>query len=79
MWLSWIRDKILPGSSRADWFSILRMPDMSIGILLLVLTVLLFTVALPAWPYNRGWDSRPSISFGLLALTILMLLGTGRL
>jgi hypothetical protein len=52
---------------------------MSIGVLLLIVTVVLFTAALPAWPYNRGWDSRPSISFGLLILMILMLLGTGRL
>jgi hypothetical protein len=52
---------------------------MSIGILLLIVSVLLFTAALPDWPYNRGWDSRPSISFGLLVLMILMLLGTGRL
>jgi Protein of unknown function (DUF3309) len=52
---------------------------MSIGVLLLIVTVVLFTAALPAWPYNRGWDSRPSISFGLLALIIVMLLGTGRL
>jgi hypothetical protein len=52
---------------------------MSIGIVLLIITGLLFTAALPAWPYNRGQDSRPSISFGLLMLMILMLLGTGRL
>ncbi len=52
---------------------------MSIGIVLLIITGLLFMAALPAWPYNRGQDSRPSISFGLLMLMILMLLGTGRL
>jgi len=52
---------------------------MSIGIFLLIVTTLLFTAALPAWPYNRGWDSRPSISFGLLILMIVVLLGTGRL
>ena len=52
---------------------------MSIGILLLVLSVLLFTAALPAWPYNRGWNPRPSMSFGLLSAMILVLLVLGRL
>ena len=52
---------------------------MSIGFVLLMITGLLFTAALPAWPYNRGQDSRPSIGFGLLILMILVLLGTGRL
>jgi hypothetical protein len=54
-------------------------PNMSIGIFLLIVTTLLFTAALPAWPYNRGWDSQPSISFGLLILMIVVLLGMGRL
>jgi Protein of unknown function (DUF3309) len=49
------------------------------GILLFMITVLLFTAALPAWPYNRRWGPRPSMSFGLLSAMILLLLVTGRL
>jgi len=59
--------------------SMISTPNMSIGIFLLIVTTLLFTAALPAWPYNRGWDSQPSISFGLLILMIVVLLGMGRL
>lgn len=66
-------------STQARCVSKIRTPNMSIGIVLLIITGLLFTAALPAWPYNREQDSRPSISFGLLMLMILMLLGTGRL
>lgn len=52
---------------------------MSIGMALFIVAVLLFMAALPAWPLNRGWDSRPSMSFGLLSAMILVLLVTGRL
>jgi hypothetical protein len=49
------------------------------GILLFMITVLLFTAALPAWPYNRNWGPQPSMSFGLLSALILVLLMVGRL
>ncbi|WP_114184045.1 DUF3309 family protein [Microvirga aerophila] len=52
---------------------------MSIGILLLIGCVFLFTVALPAWPYSRDWDPLLSTRFGLLTLIIFLLLMTGRL
>jgi hypothetical protein len=51
----------------------------SIGILLLIVSVLLCTAALPAWPYNRGSGPQPSMSFGLLSALILVLLLIGRL
>jgi Protein of unknown function (DUF3309) len=50
-----------------------------IGILLLIVSVLLCTAALPAWPYNRNWGPQPSMSFGLLSALILVLLMVGRL
>ena len=53
--------------------------QVSIGILLLIVSVLLCTAALPAWPYNRGWGPQPSMSFGLLSALILVLLLIGRL
>ncbi|HST94434.1 MAG TPA: DUF3309 family protein [Microvirga sp.] len=52
---------------------------MSIGILLLIGVVLLFTAGLPAWPYSRDRGYRPSTSFGLVILMTLLLLATGRL
>jgi hypothetical protein len=59
--------------------SSMRTPTMSIGILLLIGVVLLFTAGLPAWPYSRDWGYRPSTSFGLVILMTLLLLATGRL
>lgn len=53
--------------------------QVSIGILLLIVSVLLCTAALPAWPYNRGAGPQPSMSFGLLSALILVLLLIGRL
>jgi hypothetical protein len=52
---------------------------MGIGAILLICCVLLSTAALPVWSYNRDWDYRPSLSFGLLSLLTLLLLVTGRL
>jgi hypothetical protein len=52
---------------------------MSMGILLFVVTILLFATALSPWPYNQGWGSWPSMSFGLLSAMIFLLLVTGRL
>jgi hypothetical protein len=52
---------------------------MGIGLILLICCVLLSTAALPVWSYNRGWDYRPSLSFGMLTLMTLLLLVTGRL
>jgi hypothetical protein len=52
---------------------------MGIGAILLICCVLLSAAALPLWSYNRGWDYRPSLSFGILGLLTLLLLVTGRL
>jgi hypothetical protein len=50
---------------------------MSLGLLLLIITVLLLLGAVPAWPYSRGWGYAPSGGLGLvlLILLILMLMG----
>jgi hypothetical protein len=53
--------------------------NMGVGAILLICCVLLSTAALPVWSYNRRWDYRPSLSFGLLSLLTLLLLVTGRL
>ena len=50
---------------------------MSLGLLLLIITVLLLLGAVPAWPHSRGWGYAPSGGLGLvlLILIIMFLLG----
>ncbi|KAF3362224.1 hypothetical protein PHSC3_001291 [Chlamydiales bacterium STE3] len=44
---------------------------MSLGLLLLVILILLFVGAFPAWPYSRAWGYGPS---GILAIVLIMFL-----
>ena len=49
-------------------------------ILVLLFSLLLLTMAaLPSWPYSARWTYYPSGTLGLIALTIAMLVFTGRL
>ncbi len=50
---------------------------MSLGLILLIITVILLLGAVPAWPYSRGWGYAPSGGLGLILaiLIILMLFG----
>lgn len=50
---------------------------MTLGLLLLIITVLLLLGAVPAWPHSRGWGYAPSGGLGLLLviLIVMMLLG----
>jgi uncharacterized protein DUF3309 len=68
-----------PEASNALLCSHRQDAQVSIGILLLIVSVLLCTAALPAWPYNRGSSPQPSMSFGLLSALIFVLLVIGRL
>src|SRR5438105_9738126 len=56
-----------------------RRTTMTIGMILLIITVLLLLGAVPAWPYSRGWGYAPSGGLGLLLLILLVLLLLGRL
>ena len=47
--------------------------------LLLILLVLLFVGALPAWPYSGGWGYYPSGALGMILLVVLVLFLSGRL
>ena len=54
--------------------------DQEMTLLVLLFAVLLLTLAaLPSWPYSARWTYYPSGTLGLIALTIVMLVITGRL
>ena len=44
------------------------------GLILLVLLIILFLGAIPAWPYSRGWGYGPSGGVGLIVLIVIVLL-----
>jgi hypothetical protein len=47
--------------------------------LLVVVLVLLLIGAWPTWPYSSGWGYFPSGGVGLIALSLVILLVSGRL
>jgi uncharacterized protein DUF3309 len=49
------------------------------GTILLVILILLLIGAIPRWPYSRSWGYAPSGGVGLIVLTLIILLITGRL
>jgi len=49
------------------------------GTILIVVLILLFLGALPAWPYSRGWGYFPTGGVGLLLAIIIILVLLGRL
>ena len=44
------------------------------GLILLILLILLFLGAVPAWGYSRNWGYGPSGGVGLLVLIVIILL-----
>jgi len=50
-----------------------------LGTILIVLLVLVFLGALPAWPHSRNWGYMPSGGLGLVAVILIILLLTGRI
>jgi Protein of unknown function (DUF3309) len=48
------------------------------GTILLIVLVLFFIGALPAWPYSSSWGYYPSGGLGLVLLILLVLVLTGR-
>jgi len=48
-------------------------------IILVILAVLLFLGALPAWPYSSGWGNGPKRVFGLVLIVILVFALMGRI
>lgn len=52
---------------------------MAISTILLVILMLMFLGALPAWPHSRNWGYRPGGVLGILLVVLIVLLMTGRL
>lgn len=47
--------------------------------LLVILLIVLLLLAVPVWPYSRGWGYFPSGILGLVVLILIILLLVGRL
>jgi len=52
---------------------------MSLGLILLIVVVLIFAGAVPAWPHARGWGYGPSGIIGVILLIMVVLFVMGRL
>ena len=50
-----------------------------LGAIVLVLLVLMFFGALPAWPHSHNWGYFPSGALGTVLLVLVVLLVMGRL
>ncbi len=50
---------------------------MGLGTILLIVLVLLFLGAIPAWPYSRGWGYGPSGGLGLVLVILIILVLMG--
>ena len=58
--------------------SLLQVPPEVRMNLLLALIVIMFLLALPAWPYSSAWGYYPSGGLGLVLLIVLVLALTNR-
>ena len=52
--------------------------EMTLGVILLVILVLLLMGAIPNWPHSRGWGYGPSGVLGVVLLIVVVLVFTGR-
>jgi len=48
--------------------------DLTMGLILLILLVLLLVGGLPTWPHSRQWGYRPSGILGVLLVILVVLL-----
>ena len=55
-----------------------KMGEVSVGLILLIILVLLLVGALPTWGYSRGWGYYPSGGLGLVLVIVLILFLLGR-
>jgi len=52
---------------------------MSLGTILLIVLILMFIGAFPAWPHSKGWGYAPSGGLGLVVVILLVLVLLGRI
>jgi len=52
--------------------------EMTLGMILLVILVLLLIGVVPSWPHSRGWGYGPSGVLGVVLLVVVVLMFLGR-
>jgi len=57
----------------------LKENNMSLGLILLIVLVLLLVGVIPTWPHSRSWGYGPSGGLGLVLLIVVVLLLMGRI
>jgi hypothetical protein len=50
-----------------------------LGTILLIILILIFIGAMPAWPYSRGWGYGPSGILGVILIIVIILVLIGRI
>ena len=56
-----------------------RSNNMSIGMILMILLILVLVGALPTWPHSKSWGYYPSSGLGFVVLILLVLVFMGRI
>ncbi len=51
---------------------------MTLSTILVIVLILLFLAALPAWRHSRGWGYGPSVILAIVAAVLLVLILLGR-
>jgi hypothetical protein len=54
-------------------------PNMSLGLILLIVLAVLLIGGLPTWPHSRNWGYYPSAGMGTILLIVLVLVLVGRI
>ena len=57
----------------------LKENNMSLGLILLIVLVLLLVGVIPSWPHSRSWGYGPSGGLGLVLVIVVVLLLMGRI
>jgi hypothetical protein len=53
--------------------------EMSLGMILLIVVILLLIGAIPSWSHSRSWGYGPSGGLGLILLIIIVLVVLGKI
>lgn len=52
---------------------------MTLSTILLIVLILILVGALPTWPHSKSWGYGPSGGTGLVVITLIILLVSGRI